>query len=301
MGTDIFLGGFIVNIALSMTSWRRPEYFEQVLDSIIAAKGEHYPLHISIDGGYAEEQKVMQDMITHKDLNAKVYAHEENLGCAANTHYALAKAFEDPSINAIIHLEDDTLLHPQFFEFMEEALERYATNPRIFSITGYKGYANQRTAMRMVTEDWGDNNVGLQTFFTCWGWGTWRRVWDEVKDQWFGIHWKHNKYPGDVQGQEFMESIVKHPKGSWAQPFNHYWRHKGNRLEVIPDESLVQNIGEEGGMFVSSLDHALQTSSRFHPEKHYAEWDFDMADMELAERPLPRIDPRPVEWWEAIE
>jgi hypothetical protein len=300
MGPNLFLGGIAVKIAISMTAWRRPDYFEQVLDSIVEATGTTYPIHISIDGGYAEEQLAMRKIAKHKIPNASVYAHQQNLGCANNTHYALARAFQDPSIEAVIHLEDDTMLHPQFFEFMHQALEHYANEPRIFSVSGYKGRANQRMASRMLTENWGGNNVGLQRFFTCWGWGTWRRVWDEVKQEWFGIHWKDD-YPGEVEGQEFMDSIVKNPKGSWAQPLNHWWRHKGNRLEVLPDESLVQNIGREEGMFVGPLDHDLQQTPMFNAQKRYESWDFEMADMELAERPLPRIDPRPVEWWEAIE
>ena len=114
-----------MKIALSMTSWRRPDYFEKVLDSIIAAGGKHYPLHISIDGGYEEQQNVMREMVEHKSLNAEIYAHKHNLGCASNTHYALTQAFSDPSINAVIHLEDDTMLHPHFFDFMLPALEQY--------------------------------------------------------------------------------------------------------------------------------------------------------------------------------
>jgi len=120
-----------------MTSWRRPDYFEKVLDSIIEANGEHYPLHISIDGGYEEQQNVMRELVKHKSLNATVYAHEQNLGCASNTYYALTQAFKDPSINAVIHLEDDTMLHPQFFDFMLPALEQYMDHDKVFSISAY--------------------------------------------------------------------------------------------------------------------------------------------------------------------
>ena len=289
-----------MNIAISMTGWRRPAYFERVLESIIAANGTEYPIHISIDGGYAESQKLMRECVKHNLPNASVYAHTENLGCASNTHYALARAFQDPSIDAVIHLEDDTILHPQFFEFMHQALERYANQPRIFSVSGYKRRANQRTGGLMLTEDWGGNNVGLQALFTCWGWGTWRRVWEEVKDEWFGIHWIGNKEPEGVQGQNFMDSIVKNPKGSWAHPMNLHWR--GQRLEIIPDESLVQNIGVAHSTFAAGLRSVLQHTDSFDTTCIYDGWDFDMADMELEVEAFEHrpVDSRPVEWWESL-
>jgi len=105
VGPHSFLGGFGVNIAVSMTAWRRPAYFERVLESIIAANGTEYPIHISMDGGYAESQKVMRECVKHNIPNASVYAHEGNLGCASNTHYALARAFQDPSIERIRALQ----------------------------------------------------------------------------------------------------------------------------------------------------------------------------------------------------
>ena len=40
-----------MNIAITMCAWRRPDTLEKVLDSIIAAGGNAYPMHISIDGG----------------------------------------------------------------------------------------------------------------------------------------------------------------------------------------------------------------------------------------------------------
>ena len=271
-----------MNIALSMAAWRRPQYFEEVLESMVNAGAASISrIIISIDGGYAEEQKAMLSIAERLLPNAKVVCHEENLGCAGNTFYALNAAFEDEDVEAVIHLEDDTLVHHQFFEFMREALPRYADHPRIWSIGGFNNGKNNFA----LTEDWGSNNVGLHDNFACWGWATWRRVWDEVKDGWFGIHWIDDEYPGYVLGDEFMATIVKTPKGSWAHPFNSYWRVlEPNRFQIKPDESLVQNIGKEKGVWTQEFTHfALQKSSRFHPNRNYMGWDFDMVDMELEE------------------
>ena len=279
MGPDSFLGGVRLKVALSMTAWKRPQYFEKVLDSIIKAGGAALPMHISIDGGYGEQQNVMREIVEHKSLNASVYAHEENLGCSANTHYALSKAFEDSSIDAIIHLEDDTMLHPNFFDFMLPALEHYKDQDMVFSISGY---ANRN--LHPITEVWGSNNVGIRNRFTCWGWGITRNTWDEVSEDWFGINFTdYEKFVEDAaKGKNsFMSCISKDPKGSWAWPMNKHWRK--DRLEIAPDESLVQNIGEEDGKFATSWSWQSQQTDLYFPNRIYESFDFEMADMELEE------------------
>tara|TARA_B100002019_G_scaffold292441_1_gene315533 strand:+ start:3977 stop:4822 length:846 start_codon:yes stop_codon:yes gene_type:complete len=277
-----------MNIALSMTAWRRPQYFEEVLKSMVnAGAASIASIIISIDGGYAKEQEAMRSIAERLLPNAKVVCHEENLGCAGNTFYALNAAFADEDVEAVIHLEDDTLLHHQFFEYMREALPRYADNPNIWSIGGY----NNGKFEHGITEDWGSNNVGLHDRFTCWGWATYRRVWDEVKDDWFGIKFDGQFDPaayGDIQNFHAARfggvgKLINSPHGSWAHPFNSYWRVlKPNRFEITPDESLVQNIGKDEGVWTEAMTYAaLQKTNRFHPNRNYMGWDFDMIDMEL--------------------
>ena len=268
-----------MNIAVSMTAWRRPEYFEKVLESVIGADGTQYPIHISIDGGYAESQKVMRNCVKHKIPNASVYAHQENLGCASNTNYALARGFQDPSIEAVIHLEDDTLVHPQFFEFMRQALEHYKEVPQIFSISGY---ANGN--LQTLTEVWGGNNIGIRQRFTCWGWAITREVWNEMKTDWFGgTFTNYEKFEQDAANgiNSYLECIEQDPKGSWAFPMNFHWRK--DRLEIAPDESLVQNIGVADSTFATGLTSVLQHTDSFDTTTIYESWDFEMADMELEE------------------
>ena len=281
-----------MNIALSMTAWRRPQYFEEVLESMVNAGAASISrIIISIDAGYAEEQDAMRSIAERLLPNAKVVCQEENLGCAGNTFYALNAAFEDEDVEAVIHLEDDTLVHHQFFEYMREALPRYADNPRIWSIGGY----NNGKFQHSITEDWGGNNVGLHDRFTCWGWATYRRVWEEVKDDWFGIKFVGAFDPAiydDVQNfhaarlggvRNETGKLINSPDGSWAHPFNSYWRVlEPNRFEITPDESLVQNIGEFNGVWTEAMTYAaLQRTNRFHPNHNYMGWDFDMIDMEL--------------------
>jgi len=71
----------------------------------------------------------------------------------------------------VIVLEDDIVTSPFFLRFMNNALEFYEKEEKVWHISGY---------MFPI------NTTGLNdTFFTkgmfCWGWGTWERAWKHYK------------------------------------------------------------------------------------------------------------------------
>ena len=292
-----------MNIAITMCAWRRPDNLEKVLDSIIDGGGNAHIIHLSIDGGWPTEQKEMVKLVNQKfadkDLKPSVTVHEVNLGVTKNLYQVLNRAFEDPSIDAVIHLEDDTVVHPQFFEYMRESLERYADEEAIFTISGYSN-----SNLPWHTEHWGDNNVGLRPWFTPWGWALWRSTWDELKDQWFGITF-HDHLTFDptkeYTEESFLETGYKDWKGAFDWPMRLLWRK--NRFELAPDESLVQNIGNDRSLYAQEMTHAaIQHTSRYRPEKRYEGFDFEMVDMELLELKPKIKDTRPAAYdiWESL-
>mgnify|MGYP003631573169 FL=1 len=291
-----------MKIAITMCAWRRPDNLEKVLDSIIAGGGNANTIYLSIDGGWPAEQKEMVECVTQKFadhyLKPIVEVHPENIGAPNNLYQVLERAFDDESIDAVIHLEDDTVVHPQFFEYMRESLERYKDTKEVFTVSGYSN-----SNLPWHTEHWGGNNVGLRSWFTPWGWALWRRTWDELKDQWFGITFHDHKTFDPTQSyteESLLELGYKDEKGAFDWPMRLLWRK--NRFEVAPDESLVQNIGNDRSLYAQEMTHAaIQHTNRYYPEKRYDGFDFEMLDMELAELRPKRADPRPVEWWEGIE
>ncbi len=51
---------------------------------------------------------------------------------------------------------------------------------------------------------------------------------------------------------------------------------------MAPDDPPVQNIGEFEGVWTEAMTFAAeQRTNRFHPNRNYMGWDFDMIDMEL--------------------
>ncbi len=64
-----------------------------------------------------------------------VFERDKNLGAVENCFSALEGIFG--KYDRIILMEDDIVTAPGFLKFINEAFERYGTNERVFSITGY--------------------------------------------------------------------------------------------------------------------------------------------------------------------
>ena len=64
-----------------------------------------------------------------------VFEHKENLGQVANPTFLWNYCAEHYS--ACIVSEDDNVFSPNFLDFMDQALERYADDPKIVSVCGY--------------------------------------------------------------------------------------------------------------------------------------------------------------------
>jgi len=150
---------------ITMTAWRRPDYFSQVIQSIENAEGfADYHLIVSIDSGYWYEATEMIRILRESTIeDYTISIPNKNLGCAGNTYYVLSKGFE--KADRVIHLEDDTVLHPQALKWFEENLSKYEDDERIFSISGY---VNGELNSNSLDGDWTESNiVGLRDDFNC--------------------------------------------------------------------------------------------------------------------------------------
>jgi hypothetical protein len=278
---------------ITMTAWRRPDYFDQVLTALESCTGsEDYKVLVQIDGGYPYAQEIMEDRCWKSPLNVIAVAEINNIGCAGNTHKALSRGFAE-HVDWVIHLEDDTLPSKDFLVYMEENLTRYQTIESIFSIAGYQGTHDRDWVTPWFDDD--AESLGVATWFTCWGWGTWRRIWDQLDEGWFGINWNdkgvtyRQTHGNSPEGTQFLECITKTPKGSWAQPMNHYWRDQiGSPYEIKPAVSRIQNIGVEEGVFTTpEYNLAMQNTPNFIEdlvdEPDYP-LDHDFIDLFLSEQ-----------------
>lgn len=142
----------------------------------------------------------------------------------------------------IIVLEDDLVTSKYFLKFMNEALEFYKNDKRVFSISGYT-YAYDAKIKH--------DDVFLFYGASSWGWSTWLDRWQkvdfEVKDYEELLTNKAKQKKFNRGGDFLFDMLKAQMKGqidSWAIRFS-YSHSKNNSFCLFPSKSMVQNIGHD--------------------------------------------------------
>jgi hypothetical protein len=141
----------------------------------------------------------------------------------------------------IIVLEDDLISAPNFLNFMNQALDFYQENPKIFSISGY--------TLNLPSLKTYKNDVYLGYRASSWGWATW-------KDRWENVDWEVKDYPAFkwnvFEHIRFMRAGSDMPRMLWKQMHGIldswairwcYYQFKKDMLTVYPSKSKIINNG----------------------------------------------------------
>jgi hypothetical protein len=164
----------------------------------------------------------------------------------------------------IIVLEDDLVTSPYFLKFMNEALEYYKDEKKVWHVSGWNYPIN--------TDGLGD--VFLWRLMNCWGWATWVDRWQHYKkDVNATIKEFSNKdiKKFNIAGVEnFWGQIVANKKGkinTWAI-FWYATIFKKHGLCLNPSQTFVENIGHDGSGVncgkSTSLIRNLSTNSQIN-------------------------------------
>jgi acetyltransferase-like isoleucine patch superfamily enzyme len=170
-----------------------------------------------------------------------VVERETNLGLSRNIVDGVTAVLD--RFGKIIVLEDDLLASSNFLRYMNEALDKYASNPDVYSITGYS-----------FTDDAPEvDSTYFLSLTSSWGWATWADRWkvfrkdpaalaEKLKDSRFKRRFDYN------DTYDFSGLVALDARGevdSWAV----YWYasvlERGG-LTLFPAKRLVQNIGYDG-------------------------------------------------------
>lgn len=226
--------------------YNRPWHTQQTLEAL--AKNElakDSVLYIYADG--AKENAIQQDLQKIQEVReiistfegckeTHIIERDKNLGLANNVIEGITKLVNQ--YGKIIVLEDDLITSPFFLDFMNQGLDLYEQEEKIYGITGYSFFPNDKLP---------------PTFFlpigSSWGWATWQRAWNDfepnaekllqqIKSQKLEKKFNFGAYPYF----EMLESQVQKKINSWAIRFYaSYFLKKG--LFLCPNQNLVYNIG----------------------------------------------------------
>ena len=229
-------------------AYRRPKQLAKLIETLKKIKPKN--LYISVDGPkksnpidkeLVKQTKEVIERNINWDCTIKKKYNVKNLGCKMGVSSAISWFFDH--INEGIILEEDCLLHEDFYKFAEQLLEFYRDNKQIWTITSNNLQKNQ----------WrGDGSYYYSRIPHCWGWATW-------KDRWINYH-------QDLTHWELLKStnMIKNiftKKGEreyWIKIFDNLkyndmpdsWAYRwffvsliNSGLTVAPNINMATNIG----------------------------------------------------------
>jgi acetyltransferase-like isoleucine patch superfamily enzyme len=186
-----------------------------------------------------DTRKYLQTVEGFKSI--RIIERDKNFGLADNIVDGVTIVINEHE--KVIVLEDDLLTSPNFLEFMNEGLAKYANSENVYSITGYS-----------FTDD--DNSIDSTYFLnltSSWGWGTWKNRWSVFNRNPSSLSniisndLIKNKFDLDDSSNfsHLAELQLKGRINSWAI----FWYaavFNKNGLTLFPQKKLVKNIGFDG-------------------------------------------------------
>lgn len=244
--------------------YKRPTHLKKTLISLGKCIGfENHQIFVFGDGpkmesenfAVQETRKVARSFLGDK---AQYFFSDTNKGLANSVIGGVTRIINQ--YQRVIVIEDDLLFHPQFLIFMNNALDRYASEESVLSVSGY---------MYDTASLEGSKNAVLLPVISTWGWGTWSRAWSGFDGESKGAErlWSDralrknfdcsNSYPFS----RMLERQLAGSIDSWG--IRWYWTvFKNNGLTCFPPSTLVLNNGLD-----SSATHGRGLFTRFGRNK----------------------------------
>lgn len=239
------------NAPVVLFAYNRPGHTSALLKSIDACYlAQNSDLFVFIDGCKNHEnekacrdvRKLVDEYAVHSRFKkCDVIKAESNKGLAKSVISGVSRIIEQ--YGRVIVLEDDLIVSRDFLQYMNEALDRFEGDTRIWSISGYS-FPMKSTG----------NKKGV--FFAprgcSWGWATW-------KDRWTLVDWDVSDYS---QFRRSHADRISFAKGggdlpymlddqmaglidSWAIRWC-YASERNNMVTVYPCKTKVCNCGLDG-------------------------------------------------------
>jgi hypothetical protein len=222
-------------IAIVVVGYNRIESISRLLGSLLDAnyKGDDIPLVISID---CSGDKLLYEYVHEFNWvygNKYVIIQETRLGLKDHIFKCgdLTKYF-----NAIILLEDDIYVSPDFYNYVCVSLENYKNDDRIAGISLYSADFNGFVGFPFLPMENGSDVYAAQTVVSwgeCWN----ERMWNSFRN------WMDNE---EIKfGYIDMPECIKHWEKAWSKFFYAYIL-SNDKYFIIPYKSLATNFSEEG-------------------------------------------------------
>jgi len=228
--------------------YNRPEHtkrtVESLLNNTLASKST---LFIFSDGAKNSKdsknvEEVRNYIRTIKSFDKiEIIEKEKNFGLANSVIVGVTEVIS--LFGKVIVLEDDMISSPYFLKYMNEVLNYFEDNQRIFSVTGY-------TFPIKIPENY-KHPLYLSPRSSSWGWGTWENRWEKAD---WDVQGFQNFINDKSQVESFnrggddltrmLKNSISGKVDSWSVKWT-YTHFQNNAYCVYPVKSRIKNIGAD--------------------------------------------------------
>ena len=171
--------------------------------------------------------------------NSEIVERPNNFGLSKNVITGINQTFND--YDQAIILEDDLEVSPFFLNYMNDALNLYASSEDVASISGYMYPINSKNF---------SNDYFFLKLVESWGWGTWRRAWNNFETD--SVKLKNEiderklvdefNFSSGISYYKMLNDNINGANDSWAIRWYASTFLK-NMNTLFPSKSFVKNIG----------------------------------------------------------
>lgn len=241
-----------VKISLVLFTYNRPNHLKKCLTSIKKIK-QIKKIFFFCDGpknikNNSDIKKIAECRKLISKVNwvsKEIYFQKKNIGIKNTLLLSAHLVFEKKKYDFAIYLEDDNIIHSNFYNFMRDCSKKFLKDKNIFSITGYNFILNKNLYSEIKSDYFFSN------YTNTWSIGLWKRSWKLWK--------KEIQYLNQGPKREVFKKIIKsknyllydallegyNKKNNAGSTFFYTaWKHK--LLTIFPKYPLMSNIGMDG-------------------------------------------------------
>ena len=224
------------NIAICVIAFDRKDSLCRLLNSLSNAYYyEPVPLIISIDRSDTDDVKQFAISYFWEHGSKRIIAHSQNLGLKKHI-LKIGELLAE--YDALVVLEDDVTVAPNFYNYAKQCFQKYRNNDTIAGISLYNFPLNYHNHLPFIPLH-SDSDVYLMQNAVSWG-----QVW--MKKQWNDfISWYNNNSEEFSYKPHLPQSICRWGKNSWLKYHIKYCIEK-KKYFVYPYVSLSTNNSEAG-------------------------------------------------------
>jgi len=230
-----------MNTIITIKAFHRPYYLNRLLESLANAGVGDRKIMLSIDRykNYNDMLAVVKTSALCKQID--LITHDKRQWCAGNMRVCFDYAFRNNTYDNMIHLEEDVIVAGDYFRWMDWSLEYMQGKDNVFT-----SCPSRRKCKGGSGNDLNGNL--LKDSFECQGgFGINRKQWEYIESL-GGIFGCIGPITSDPP-MEWKKKMRITDDGSWAWPFECYFRKYKDKLCLCPDVGRSNNVGAKEGRF----------------------------------------------------